>query len=126
MSKKQEKAKLVAARLKKREPRTKPYETRYSNCEAYLLTGTKRYRQVAVLGASQTGEPRYLIQHLSGTRRVVDASKLFPAEITIRDCILRRQQLLREIKQRYIEAEHVFDDATRWKPEYAEERESNP
>jgi hypothetical protein len=125
MSKKQEKAKVVAARLKKRSARATPHDPSFINCAAFLLSGQKRYRQVRVVRPEESGL-KYRVQFENGVERIVRASQLFPNLSLLVLAFARQKAIAAEIKVLNIEREHMFEGLVKWKPEYVEERESNP
>lgn len=125
MSKKQEKAKQIAERLAKRAKRATPYEPSFTNREAFTLSGQKRYRKVDVIRSEQSGE-KYRVRLESGIELIVSAKRLFPNLSLLVLAFARQKAIAAEIKALNIESEHIFDGLVKWKPEYVEERESNP
>lgn len=125
MSKKQEKAKLVAARLAKREARATKPDPSYTNREAFLLSGRKHYKRVEVIRQESRGG-FYRVRLKSGIERIVAAGQLFPDLNILLGIFELQKNIAMQIHNLNLQREHVFETVKRWSPEFAEERESNP
>ena len=125
MSKKQEKAKLVADRLAKRETRATKPDPSYTNREAFLLSGRKHYKRVEVI-RQESRRQFYRVRLKSGIERIVSESRLFPDLSTLLGVFELQKNIAVQIHNLNLQRRFVFETVKRWSPVTAEERETNP